>query len=90
MSYNNGLGADRLNELLFEPTTNLKRLAKGAAVDILSEEFAVFMDEQDELKHLRKDFCYPKNKELPRSSSKFLDVILWFVLKSLLVGVTYK
>ena len=63
-------GKRPIHDEAFEPTLQLKRLAKEAALDLFSADFAAMMDDRDGLKHLRKEFCYPKKKELPSRTGK--------------------
>lgn len=49
------------------PVSQLQALADEWECDILSEDFAKKMDEQDTLKHLRNEFVIPKVKQLPFS-----------------------
>ena len=44
---------------------DLKALAKQKGLAVQDEEFARFLDGEDELKSCRLEFHYPKNKTLP-------------------------
>ena len=52
-------------QLNFKPARTLIRLLKETKLELSDEAFAKFLDEQDELKHFRGDFWYPKMKDLP-------------------------
>lgn len=50
---------------LVSPLRTLESLADRHKVAVVDPKFAEILNELDELKHLRAEFCYPKNKELP-------------------------
>ena len=52
------------------PKEQLEKIANENNVDLKAEEFAKLLDEKDDLKWCREEFCYPKNKTLPPSKLK--------------------
>lgn len=52
------------------PADSLRALARKLDMPIDSLEFARYMDENDPIRHLRKEFHYPKMKELHESKRK--------------------
>ncbi|KAK7085033.1 hypothetical protein SK128_007461 [Halocaridina rubra] len=55
------------------PKKVLTSLAYYHGVDLLSEEFAKIMDENDPLRHFRERFAFPKNGTLRGSDSNLVD-----------------
>ncbi|XP_068203975.1 kynureninase-like [Palaemon carinicauda] len=55
------------------PSKVLSSIAFQHGVDILSEEFALIMDEMDPMKHFRQRFAYPKNGTLPSVDKELVD-----------------
>lgn len=47
------------------PEKQLLHLAKTLGLDITDKKFALKLDEEDEVSHLRKEFFYPKKSDLP-------------------------
>lgn len=61
-----------LDEELFKtdelhPAEKLLATAKKLGKEVEDLEFALYMDEQDPIKHLRNEFFYPKMKDLVTS-----------------------
>ncbi|XP_031548859.1 kynureninase-like [Actinia tenebrosa] len=69
---NGGVGKDS-SLYDFEPAKKLRELAKINGLEMASKDFASLMDEQDELHELRKEFCYPLNKESPHVDLSLVD-----------------
>jgi len=53
------------------PMDHLKHLAQIQQLDILSESFADFMDQHDEIGHVRQEFFYPRMKDIPEGTWTF-------------------
>ncbi|XP_028662344.1 kynureninase [Erpetoichthys calabaricus] len=55
------------------PVTIFKQLSSELGCRITDEKFAQYLDEQDELKHLRDNFLIPKVKDLPTADLSLGD-----------------
>ncbi|XP_041360763.1 kynureninase-like isoform X2 [Gigantopelta aegis] len=55
------------------PADELNKIANKLGCDVTDLEFANYMDEHDELRHLRNDFFYPKMKDLSRTDESLVD-----------------
>jgi hypothetical protein len=51
----------------FHPAEKLLAAAKNYGKEVEDLEFALYMDEQDPIRHLRNEFFYPKMKDLVTS-----------------------
>lgn len=51
------------------PLERLKEISQEQGLDLTDRRFAEYMDSIDPIRHLRKDFCYPKMKDLPKSKT---------------------
>ena len=56
------------DQLTFEPTQTILHMAKSKGLEITSADFATMLDEKDELKAFRREFHYPKMKDLPKGT----------------------
>ena len=63
------------------PQETLEHKAEELGVSLRSEQFALELDQDDSLKHLRNEFRYPKIATLPKGKDKFCEFYLfkWFV-----------
>ncbi|KAK7091303.1 hypothetical protein V1264_009004 [Littorina saxatilis] len=55
------------------PSEKLLSIAKQLNKNVEDLDFALYMDEQDPLRHLRNDFFYPKMKDLVSTDVSILD-----------------
>ncbi|OWF37823.1 kynureninase-like [Mizuhopecten yessoensis] len=55
------------------PLEEFKRIAKQIKNDITDQKFAKHMDDNDPLRSLRQDFCYPKMKDLLGADLSLVD-----------------
>ena len=72
MASNDELRKKCSEQLNYEPTQTLLRLAKEKNLEITDVAFASLLDEQDELKGFRDEFYYPKMKDLPLGELELL------------------
>ena len=62
-----GAATDRQSVLYRHPMDELLAKAADWGYNVADIEFCRRMDEEDPLKDLRKEFCYPKKCDLPES-----------------------
>ncbi|XP_041361628.1 kynureninase-like isoform X2 [Gigantopelta aegis] len=55
------------------PAKELNTIAEKLGCDVSDLEFAQYMDEHDELRHLRNEFFYPKMKDLNHTDTSIVD-----------------
>lgn len=55
------------------PVEKLLATAKTVGKDLEDLEFALYMDQQDPIRHLRNEFCYPKMKDLVSTDLSIVD-----------------
>lgn len=55
------------------PVTRLENIASQLGCRVLDENFALCLDNEDELKHLRQCFHIPKIKDLPTTDKSLVD-----------------
>lgn len=55
------------------PLERLKEISQEQGLDLTDRRFAEYMDSVDPIRHLRKDFCYPKMKDLPKTDLSLVD-----------------
>ncbi len=60
---------------------DVRALADSNGFDAKDEQFAKFLDSQDELQSFRSEFHYPKNKTIPDGKMCFPLLHLAFILK---------
>ena len=55
---------------------HVREIARSNDFDVQDEEFARFLDKNDELKSCRLEFHYPKNKTLPPGKRRSISLPL--------------
>ncbi|XP_044159040.1 kynureninase-like [Bufo gargarizans] len=55
------------------PVTRLESIASQLGCSVLDEDLALYLDNEDELKHLRQCFHIPKIKDLPTTDKSLVN-----------------
>ncbi|XP_001630669.3 kynureninase isoform X2 [Nematostella vectensis] len=61
------------SRMAYKPTQTLRKLAEKSSLDIVSREFADYMDSKDPLRKMRDEFFYPRVKDLPGVDLSLVD-----------------